>query len=71
MIGMAKPKLRREDRDDIRRMYADRTRNIGVTNLKHLFRVSEATIHKVLDGKYIPLEDYEEKKNQGDANGSR
>ena len=45
-------------------MYADRTRDVGTTNLSHLFRVSAATIHKVLDGKYVTLEDYEERMAQ-------
>jgi hypothetical protein len=58
---MAKPKLTREDCDDIRRMYADRTRDVQAPGIAHLFRVSAATIHKVLDGRYVPLEDYEER----------
>jgi hypothetical protein len=56
---MAKSRLTREDCDDIRRMYADSTRNIRTPNLAHLFGVSVATIHNVLNNHYTPLEDYE------------
>lgn len=55
-----KPKLTREDCDDIRRMYADRTRNIQAGNLAHLFHVTTSTINRVLNGVYTPLEDHEE-----------
>ena len=51
-------KLTREECDDIRRMYADKTRNIQTGNLAHLFRVSSATILKVIAGKYKPSEEY-------------
>lgn len=61
---MAKPKLTREDCEDIRRMYADRTRDMQPSGIAHLFRVGAATIHKVLDGAYVPLEDYEERMRQ-------
>jgi hypothetical protein len=61
---MGKPKLTREDCDDIRRMYADRTRKVGTTNLAHLFHVSCAVVNNVLNNTYTPLEEYEEKVAQ-------
>lgn len=43
------PALSPDDRADIRRMYADPTRKESVSTLAHLFRVSPATIRRVLN----------------------
>lgn len=42
-----KPKLTKEDADDVRDMY----QRMSISQIAHLFRVSTATIHKVLDRK--------------------
>jgi hypothetical protein len=66
---MAKPKLTREECDDIRRMYSDRTRKESSGTLARLFRVSPAVILKVVDNTYTPLEDYEERRGAAPIRG--
>lgn len=61
---MAKPKLTREDCADIRRMYYDRTRKNPISNMAYLFKVNTATINRVIENRYTPLEDYEEKRKR-------
>jgi hypothetical protein len=56
---MAKPKLTREDCADLRRMYADKTRNVRASHLAHLFKVTTGTVNRVLNNHYVPLEDYQ------------
>ena len=59
---MARPKLNREDCADIRRLYADRSKHETTGTLARLFRVSTGIIHRVIENRYTPLEDYEAKK---------